>query len=257
MWIFGSFLLSVIFCIFFSFLLFSFWTSRGHTGVVPSSPRVLPSIFIAHNVQQSHCWSIFHRVLLTHALALSASQFVHKKKSQRVYYTSMPSAGLELTKLTDHQVYIPGSRTEDNNNLIRHRGDRLIKTSEPPYTIYLHKRQHPSTGHPIAFELGFGFGFGSGGTSVHQNRTVWVYVLYLYPHVGVRNSARIYPPINFYSSTRGFRRHRCLCRRSHRAAVQLSLEDRSYDRFLKRQNNFPVNFAKDEQRTPDGSCRHH
>ena len=58
------------------------------TGVVPSSPRFLPSIFIAHRVQQSHCSSTFHRVLLTHALALSASQFVHKKKSQRIY-TSM------------------------------------------------------------------------------------------------------------------------------------------------------------------------
>ena len=84
------------------------------TGVVPSSPRFLPSIFIAHRVQHSHCSSIFHRVLLTHALALSASQFVHKKQSQRIY-TSMHSAGLELTKLTY-------ARLEDN--LIRHRGDR-------------------------------------------------------------------------------------------------------------------------------------
>ena len=57
---------------------------------------------------------MFHRVLLTHALALSASQFVHKKKSQRIY-TRMHSAGLELTKLTY-------TRLEDN--LIRHRGDR-------------------------------------------------------------------------------------------------------------------------------------
>ena len=31
-------------------------------------------------VLQSHCSSIFRRVLVTHALALSASQFVHKKK---------------------------------------------------------------------------------------------------------------------------------------------------------------------------------
>ena len=54
-------------------------------------------------------------MLLTHALALSASQFVHKKKSQRIH-TSMDSAGLELTKLTY-------TRLEDN--LIRHRGDRL------------------------------------------------------------------------------------------------------------------------------------
>ena len=78
-------------------------------------PRFLPSIFIAHRVQQSHRSSIFHRVLLTHALALSASQFMYKKKSQRIY-TSMHSAGLELTKLTY-------TRLEDN--LIRHRGDRL------------------------------------------------------------------------------------------------------------------------------------
>ena len=56
----------------------------------------------------------FHRVSLTHALALSASQFVHKKKSRRIY-TTMHSAGLELTKLTY-------TRLEDN--LIRHRGDR-------------------------------------------------------------------------------------------------------------------------------------
>ena len=54
------------------------------TGVVPSPPQFLPSIFIAHRVQQSHCSSIFHRVLLTHALALSASQFV-RKKSPREY----------------------------------------------------------------------------------------------------------------------------------------------------------------------------
>ena len=91
------------------------------TGVVPSPPRFLPSIFIAHRVQQSHCLSIFHRVLLTHALALSASQFVHKKTSQRIYM-SMHSAGLELTKLTY-------TRLEDN--LIRHRGDR----SYPPVQI--------------------------------------------------------------------------------------------------------------------------
>ena len=83
------------------------------TGVIPSSPRFLPSIFIAHRIQQSHCSSIFHRVLLTHALALSASQFVHTKKSQRIN-TSMHSAGLELTKPTY-------TRLEDN--LIRHQGD--------------------------------------------------------------------------------------------------------------------------------------
>ena len=93
------------------------------TGVDPSPPRFLPSIFIAHRVQQSHCSSIFHRVLLlTHALALSASQFVYKTKSPRIY-TSMHSAGLELTKL----IY-----TRLEGNLIRHRGDRHSVTHWHP-----------------------------------------------------------------------------------------------------------------------------
>ena len=108
----------VLFC---TLLFSSFWTSRGNRCVVPSPPRFLPSIFIAHRVQQSHCSSIVHRVLLTHALALSASQFVHKKKSPRIY-TSMHSAGLELTKLTY-------TRLEDN--LIRHRGDQIYSSAVP------------------------------------------------------------------------------------------------------------------------------
>ena len=53
--------------------------------------------------------------MLTHALALSASQLVHKKKSPRIY-PSMHSGGLELTELT---------YTRLKDNLIRHRGDRL------------------------------------------------------------------------------------------------------------------------------------
>ena len=76
------------------------------------SPRFLPSIFIAYRVQQSHCSSIFHRVLLTRALALPASQLVHRKKSLRIY-SSMHSRGLKLMKLTY-------TRLEDN--LIRYRG---------------------------------------------------------------------------------------------------------------------------------------
>ena len=85
------------------------------TGVVPLALRFLPSIFIALGVQQSHCSSIFHRVLLTHALALSASQFVHKEKSPPIY-TTMHSGGLKLAKLTY-------TRLEDK--LIRHRRDRI------------------------------------------------------------------------------------------------------------------------------------
>ena len=107
-----TFCCTLFFCLFAHFY---FPASRQAvvTGVVPSSPRFLPSTFIAHRVQHSHCSSIFHRMLLTHALALSAGQFEHEKKFQRIY-TSMHSAGLELTKLTY-------TRLEDN--LIRHRGD--------------------------------------------------------------------------------------------------------------------------------------
>ena len=114
--------------IFFFFLAHFHFPAPGQavvTGVIPSPPRFLPSIFIAHRVQQSHCSSVFHRVLLTHALALSASQFVHKRKSQRIY-TSMHSAGLELTKLTY-------TRLEDN--LIRHRGD-VVCMEEYEYSIF-------------------------------------------------------------------------------------------------------------------------
>ena len=57
-----------IFILFFHTFTFQLLGQAVVTGVVPSSPRFLPSIFIAHRVQQSHCSSIFHPVLLTHAL---------------------------------------------------------------------------------------------------------------------------------------------------------------------------------------------
>ena len=87
-------------------------------------PSLLPpgsSIFIAHTVQQSHCSSIFHRVLLTHAIALSASQFVHP---------------------TNIYEYAPGGiRTHETDlyqdNLIRHRGDRNIRLYDL-FTTALH-----------------------------------------------------------------------------------------------------------------------
>ena len=58
----------------------------------------------------------FIECLITRALALSASQFVHKKKSPRIY-TGVHSGGYELAKMTY-------ARLEDN--LIRHQGDRPI-----------------------------------------------------------------------------------------------------------------------------------
>ena len=58
----------IIYLFFRALLLSSFWTSRGHR-CRPFSPPVLAfNIFIAHRVQQSHCSSIFHRVLPTHAV---------------------------------------------------------------------------------------------------------------------------------------------------------------------------------------------
>ena len=66
-------------------------------------------------------------MLLTHAFALSASQFVHKQKSLRIFM-SMHSGGLELAKL----AY---SRHEDN--LRRHRGDRLYMYEV--YTSYVRR----------------------------------------------------------------------------------------------------------------------
>ena len=117
-------LLIFYFLIFFSHFYFPASGQAVVAGVVPSSPWFLPSIFIAHSVQQSHCSSIFHRVLLTHALALSASQFLHKKKSQRIF-TRMHSAGLELTKLTY-------TRLEDN--MIRYWRDRHIYKFADPGT---------------------------------------------------------------------------------------------------------------------------
>ena len=74
------------------------------TGVVRSPPRFLPSIFIAQRVQQSHCSSIFHRVLLTHALALSASQIVRKKKSPRIYTYEYALGGIRTHETDLYQA---------------------------------------------------------------------------------------------------------------------------------------------------------
>ena len=102
-------------------LLSSLWvTGRGHRyTVVLLPPGSCLQFCIAKRVQQSHCSSIFHRVLLTHALALSASQFVCKKKSTVCKY----ALGGIRTQETGH------ARLEDN--LIRHRGDRLLPLHLP------------------------------------------------------------------------------------------------------------------------------
>ena len=88
------------------------------TGVVPSAPRFLPSIFIAHRVQQSPCSSIFlSSVANSSSRAFRKSIYAQEKVPTILYVCH--SGGLELTKLTF-------TRVEDN--LIRHRGDRLLRT---------------------------------------------------------------------------------------------------------------------------------
>ena len=88
---------SLIFFFFFFLTLYHFPASGQAvvTGVIPSSPRFLPSIFIAHRVQQSHCSSIFHRVLLTHALALSARQLCARHVRHIRYFFHGP---MHMTK---------------------------------------------------------------------------------------------------------------------------------------------------------------
>ena len=92
--------LTLVYIFFHTLLVSNFWTSRG---ILPSPSRLLPSIFISHRVQKSHCSWTFLPVVQTHAFAIFASQFVDKRKFQRIY-TSMHSAGLELTKLTYYQA---------------------------------------------------------------------------------------------------------------------------------------------------------
>ena len=78
------------------------------------SPRFLPSIFIAHRVQQSHCSSIFHRVLLlTQTLALSAQVNLCTIKNANEFIRVCTRRGSNSRKLTY-------TRLEDN--LICHRG---------------------------------------------------------------------------------------------------------------------------------------
>ena len=103
---------------FFFFLSHFYFPASGQavvTGVVPFPRRFLPSIFIAHRVQQSHCSSLFPSSVANSRSRAFRKSIVRKKKSQR-NYTSMQSAGLELTKLT---------YTTLEDNLMRHRGDRF------------------------------------------------------------------------------------------------------------------------------------
>ena len=107
--------LSIYFLTLFAFQLLDKTWSQVLSLLPPGSCL---QFFIAHRVQQFYWSCIFHRMSLTHALALSASQIVHQKKSQRIY-TSMHSAGLYVTILT---------YTRLENNLICHRGDRQYVT---------------------------------------------------------------------------------------------------------------------------------
>ena len=85
-----------VFFFFFSHFYFPASGQAVVTGVVPSPPRFLPSIFIAHRVPAIpllvHCSS---SVLLTHALALSAST---NKGTQIIMHTFYESFALLVTE---------------------------------------------------------------------------------------------------------------------------------------------------------------
>ena len=66
-------------------------------SLLPPGACLRSSTVIAHRVQQSHCSSTVYRVLLTHALALSANQFVHRKKTPR-FYTSTCTRGYSKSR---------------------------------------------------------------------------------------------------------------------------------------------------------------
>ena len=95
------FFLFFLFIYFFFSILTFYFPASGQavvTGVVPSPPPVRAFNFYRAYGSPFPLLVDFHRMLLTHAFALSASQFEHKKKSLRIY-TSMHSGGLELTKI--------------------------------------------------------------------------------------------------------------------------------------------------------------
>ena len=108
-------------------LLSSFCTKAVVTGVVPSSPRFLPPTIIAHTVPQSHCSSSFHRLLLTHALALSASQIVR-------------------TNL--YEYAFRGARTRETN-LYQARGYPDTPPGRPGYTLHGLQLRYFNTGDGI------------------------------------------------------------------------------------------------------------
>ena len=91
--------------------------------------------FIDHTARR------FFRVLLTHALALSASQSLHKKKSPRNLYE------YALGGVRPRETYLY-TRVEDN--LIRHRGDRCrIHSSVSTASICM--TEWPAT--PVAYQV--------------------------------------------------------------------------------------------------------
>ena len=81
---------------------------------VPSPPRFLPSIFIAHRVQQSRCSSIFNECCCLTLSRFRKSICAQQKVPTNLYEYAV--GGIRTHELTY-------SRLEDN--LIRHRGDRI------------------------------------------------------------------------------------------------------------------------------------
>ena len=106
-------------CFFFFFAHFYFPASGQAvvTGVIPSPPRFLPSIFIAHRVQQSRCSSIFHRTLylpptmnLTF-LTLNNPSSSPRQNASKPDHASIPLAPSAKTNLPGHMYVCVGRLT--------------------------------------------------------------------------------------------------------------------------------------------------
>ena len=108
------------------------------TGVVPSPPRFLPSTFIAQRVQQSHCPSIFYRMLLTYALALSASQTVHTKNSPRIYMCTINSASYLVALLLAFILILDNQHNTQHTGYIIHVYNLPSVNRGVPLTISSH-----------------------------------------------------------------------------------------------------------------------
>ena len=105
---------------FHALLLSSFWTSRGHRCRPFSPRRFLPSIFIAHGVQQSHCSSIFSECLNIYRCT---TKMMSQKKNVKIpMILPLPPPPRHATRRPPHGA----------SRLVRAMSAWLVKTRRAP-----------------------------------------------------------------------------------------------------------------------------